>query len=247
MTNIEQLKEKIKARWKEIDKNKENQHSIHCNICKTEIIINKTKKYFSNCMFGGGILERYQCPKCGVIFGPLKMMNLTNNEFDNEYIEHYKIYKTKDHSSTEIKTFMHLNPNKKNTYINFGSGSLSTTVIKLRKMKYKVFGYEPYADTIKSNIIISNEDKINSLTISGIFSNNLIEHFRDPVKSFKYMKTILQPGSYMVHSTPCYNYSFDFTRFHLFFFTNDSIQFLCKQAGIKTYKKIDNKTCIFGV
>jgi hypothetical protein len=67
----------------------------------------------------------------------------------------------------------------------------------------------------------------------GIMTNNLIEHLTDPVDAFRLFRSLLSgPYSLMAHSTPCYEYSFEYTRFHLFFFTGSSIDVLCKKCGL---------------
>lgn len=38
--------------------------------------------------------------------------------------------------------------------------------------------------------------------------------------------------SKMAHCTPCYEYSYEYTRFHLFFFTENSVEFICNKCNI---------------
>jgi ubiquinone/menaquinone biosynthesis C-methylase UbiE len=64
-----------------------------------------------------------------------------------------------------------------------------------------------------------------SASFDGIFSNNVIEHFRDPVAQFEEFRRVLKPGGVMAHSSPCYEYAYSCTRFHTLF--------LLKQRGIR--------------
>lgn len=47
------------------------------------------------------------------------------------------------------------------------------------------------------------------------------------------MKAIMSDDGIMVHSTACYNYIYEYTRFHLFFYTGTSVEEICKQTGLK--------------
>jgi hypothetical protein len=234
------LKIKVKRRWQLIDKKYNSilkNRDVECPICNYNSNTKFLKKRYSKCIFNGGILERYECPYCNVIFGPLKMFDLTEEEFNNEYEEYHKIYKTKDHSKKEINTFMQMKPNKKGIYINYGSGSLSYTIEKLRKQKYKVFGYEPFTN-VKSKFIISKKEELNKIVpIDGVFSNNLLEHLKNPISSLKEMSKAIKKNCKMSHSTPCYKYCYEFTRFHLFFFTGKSLDIICEKSGLKKEKK----------
>ena len=51
----------------------------------------------------------------------------------------------------------------------------------------------------------------------GLFSNNVIEHFRTPVTQFRAFRDRLKPSGRMAHSTPCYRYLYPITRFHTVF------------------------------
>ena len=47
------------------------------------------------------------------------------------------------------------------------------------------------------------------------------------------MKSLLKDGdSFLEHSTSCFEYRQEFTRFHLFFFTGDSLEYLCRKCGL---------------
>lgn len=70
----------------------------------------------------------------------------------------------------------------------------------------------------------------------GIFSNNVLEHLSQPADDLRRMKGWLKPGATMAHATPCFEYLYEYTRFHLFFFPGRSRELLADQAGLR----IDN-------
>lgn len=39
----------------------------------------------------------------------------------------------------------------------------------------------------------------------------------------------------MIHSTPCYQYLYEYTRFHLFFFTGKSLEIICNQLNLEAF------------
>src|SRR6185437_6930982 len=64
-------------------------------------------------------------------------------------------------------------------------------------------------------------------------SNNVLEHLTDPVQTLRFLAGLLRDGqSKMAHATPCYRYSFEFTRFHLFFFAGRSLARVAARAGL---------------
>jgi hypothetical protein len=46
-------------------------------------------------------------------------------------------------------------------------------------------------------------------------------------------QAILQEGAHMAHTTPCYRYCYEFSRFHLYFFTGRSLEFLGKRTHLR--------------
>ena len=65
------------------------------------------------------------------------------------------------------------------------------------------------------------------------FSNDLIEHLQNPVEELCFMKSLLKPDGKMYHATGCYEYAFEYTRFHLFFFLGRSLQLLAQKSGLE--------------
>jgi SAM-dependent methyltransferase len=69
--------------------------------------------------------------------------------------------------------------------------------------------------------------------VDGIISNNVIEHFFDPVQQFREFHALLKPGALMAHSTACYDYLYPFSRFHTVFLLGKSPEVLAQRSGFE--------------
>lgn len=236
-------RELMRVKWKQIDQlGPPDKDTIAvCGICGTGAPAGQLETLVSQCSFSGGELIRYRCPGCGAIFGPLKFSRLSQEEFDDDYTVHYTGYHEGDSTEAELYTFELLEPRKNGVYLNYGCGSWSSTLEILRQRGYQVYGYEPYADNAGTPYLITNRQALTSMRFDGIFSNNLLEHLRDPVSELCFMKTLLASSeAKMAHTTPCYRYLYEFTRFHTFFFTGRSVDVLCEKAGLRVVKNVDS-------
>ena len=74
---------------------------------------------------------------------------------------------------------------------------------------FDIWGYEPSAPK-SDGVIVKHRGEI-SAKFDAIFSNNVIEHFRDPIAQFEDFKAILADDGRMAHSSPCYEYAYPFT------------------------------------
>lgn len=236
------IKNIISNKWKLIDKFEKKFHTeeeLECPICHQRFWPNNNDILETECIFLGGRLVRYRCPNCNVIYGPQKMFLLNDQEFSDEYITHYSVFAEGDSTKAEIRTFYSLNPEKGKKYLNYGSGAWSKTIEKLRDEGFDLIGFDPYAPT-KSEYIINNWEELSLYKFDGIFSHDLLEHLKDPVEEFNKMKAIMSDDGIMVHSTACYNYVYEYTRFHLFFYTGTSVEEICKQTGLKVITVAEN-------
>lgn len=238
INEIQAIKNRIAERWQVIDSKLNFANRIvTCGICNYSNAVNTFKKIIATCLFGGGTLERYYCPQCGVIFGPIKMFDLSDEEFNAEYEEIYSIYEEGDTSSNEIAAFNSMNPLKDKIYLDYGCGSVPRALIKLRDMGYNVYGYEPYSDS-NYEFIIKDIRSLQKIKFDGIFSNNVIEHFRYPIDDLSFMKILLKPTiGLMAHATTNHVYAYEYSRFHLYFFTGNSINYLATNSGFNLINK----------
>ncbi|WP_116344555.1 class I SAM-dependent methyltransferase [Blastopirellula marina] len=212
---------------------------LRCIICDLEQSWGMWKKRVDKCMFGGGKLERYECPKCGCIFGPQKYLDLDEEFVDHDYRLLYSRYAESDSTENEIQTFRSMEPERIGPYLDWGCGGIwSRTVSRLRDEHYDVWGYEPSAET--SSDFIVNHRQLISARFNGIFSNNVIEHFRTPVAQFQDFHNLLKDGGVMAHSSPCYEWSYAFTRFHTLFLLNNSPHILAERTGFRVKRRHQN-------
>ena len=241
-------RELTRTRWQLVDffeaKETDDNTTADCPICNSNLKIKDLKILETTCIFGGGKLVRYVCPVCGGIFGPLKFSRQTKEEKDDDYVINYLGYKEANSTDGEIKTFEMLSPAKDGVYLNYGCGVWSQTIELLNQAGYHVFGYEPYASDIDNPYIINDIEVLKKMRFDGIFSHDLLEHLNDPAEELLFMKSLLKDtNSKMAHSTACYEYKYEFTRFHTCFYTGNAVQYLCKRAGLKVleYKDDENK------
>lgn len=225
------------SRWQLRDsllKNQPAPKELTCLLCGHRAPVESFREKVSECIFGGGKLVRHECPVCEAVFGPQKMLQLTPEELGFEYRELYGYYKETDSTDSEIRAFRSLNPRKDGVYLNYGAGAWSNSLKTLRREGYQVFAYEPHVDTPTEHLIQS-EERLKSMRFDGIYSNNVIEHFDNPVEAFRLMASVLKgPQARMAHASPCYDYTVEFTRFHLIFFTGKSPEVLARLAGLQT-------------
>ncbi|PNI00926.1 class I SAM-dependent methyltransferase [Vibrio diazotrophicus] len=234
LSKSEYTKMIISLKWDLIDilENEEKKEkNTSCPICGNVEKIELVKTFISECIFLGGKLERYKCSCCGVIYGPDKVLKLADNKLGEEYRLHYSVFSEGDSTESEIRSFFTLNPKKGKKYLNYGAGSWSKTIEKLRSDGWDVYGYEPFSSN-DENIpyIITSSEQLETIKFDGIFSNNVLEHLRYPITELKYISSHLKPSGKLAMATPCFEYLYEYTRFHLFFFTGESKYILADKA-----------------
>lgn len=206
---------------------------LTCALCKYTAAKQDFTILESECIFYGGRLTRYQCPSCDVIFGPTKILRLDSSLLELEYKNHYQVFSEADCTAMEIRTFYALQPRRDGRYLNFGCGSeWSQTIQQLRKEGWDVVGFEPNAEN-KSEYVYQTWEDLEIEKFDGIFSNNVLEHLFDPIGILIRLQNLLKSGGRQAHCTPCFEYSFEYTRFHVFFFTGRSAEFMFDRAGLE--------------
>ena len=252
---VDLFKNDIRCRWQVLDALDgllfPPSTPVKCLICGHEAPKSTYETRLSECIFGGGRLERFVCPECGCVFGPLKMMALGDSQLANEYSQHYHVYSEGDSKRKEVAAFHALNPRKDGRYLNFGAGALSKSTIELRAEGWDVYDYEPYAPEDANEWVLRSYDQLRAIKFDGIFSNDVLEHFKDPVSALRNMIEVLEPGGRMAHCTGCYEYAYEYTRFHYVFFTGTAVERLASAVGLKAQLgerlKIDEpaRICLF--
>lgn len=204
--------------------------SGHCPLCGGALPA-ELRRYETECIFQGGRLLRHQCPHCDVIFGPQKMLRLSDAELAEEYRWHYTFSNESNTLAKELRAFEELGPRREGVYLNYGAGRWSHTREHLRAAGWNVYDYEPYAEPA-SEFVITDRNRLAAMAFDGIFSQDVVEHLRHPVEEMRFMRSLLKEGGKMVHVTGCWEYMYEYTRFHLFFFLGRSREVLARQAGL---------------
>lgn len=233
----ELLRHQISTKWGIIDAAERHQPkrpTLTCPLCGFQGQHGSFPLLMTNCIFEGGELHRHQCPECDLIFGDKKMFALSEAELATEYEWHYKAFFEADATPHEVRAFHALSPRKDGLYLNWGAGAWSNSIEVLRREGWNVHGYEPHASATNENpYVISSKARLLQMRFDGIFSNNVLEHLRYPARELSSMGALLKPGARMSHATPCFEYMYEYTRFHLFFFPGRSRAVLVKNANLR--------------
>ena len=211
-----------------------------CPVCDFDV--SGGKKLHSKCMFTGRSLERVECPVCGLIFGPQYMLSATPEYMATEYKKLYQGYSEGDTTPYATQTFKDMAASKDGEYLDYGCGCWSKTADVLRADGYRIWGYDPYAGPA------GTLDGLSGKKFDGIFSHNVMEHVQDLVATFRTFSCLLKPRGIMAHSTPCYDYAFEASQFHLYFLAGQSVERLCRKTGFElTSRKAysEYKCCVF--
>lgn len=190
------------------------------------------RRYETECIFQGGRLLRYQCPHCDVIFGPQKMLRLSDANLAEEYRWHYTFSNESDTLTKELRAFEELRPRREGVYLNYGAGRWSHTREHLRAQGWNVYDYEPYSQA-EGEFVITDRNRLAQMTFDGLFSQDVVEHLRHPAEEMRFMSSLVKQGGRMVHVTGCWEYMYEYTRFHLFFFLGRSKEVLARESGLR--------------
>ena len=187
-------------------------------------------------MFGGGRLERAVCPGCGCGFGPTKVTGAPSGLLSADYGLLYEDDQEGDGTRTERRAFDLLGHPPDRPVLNWGCGRWSRCIDELRAEGYDAWGYEPSASD-GSPFVVSERGSI-SPVFGGLFSNNVIEHMVRPVEEFRYLHSILRPGARMAHASPCHEWRYAASRYHVFFPLGDSPRVLAERTGFRAVERV---------
>lgn len=198
-----------------------------CPICNSKHIKENVDEDW--CRFLRVKLFRHRCEECGLIFGPRRMFEITDQQIGEMYRLLYSGYKESDDPRIEISAFEALEPISSGSYLNFGAGRAPSQQI-LTERGYNILPYDP--------MLKINTDDLG--VYDGVFSANLLEHLTKPVETLTYMRS-LSPNQ--AHFTPCFAddlkckrkvMEYAYTSFHVLFFSLISLQTLAELAGFNT-------------
>jgi hypothetical protein len=234
------IKSKIGFRWLvyQLQDKWITRRQLTCPICDHSGDASNFPIHTSQDIFWGGKIVRHECANCGVIFGSQRMLRIAADdaELARELRELYSVYSEGDTTEAELKAFHALKPTVNGTYLNYGSGQWSRAIETLRSQGYQVYGFESYVGNPDDKHIIKDMDVLRKMRFDGIMSHNLMEHLRYPDQTLSLLKGLLTNDSArMAHSTPCFRYEIEYTRFHLFFYTGRSLQVIAQKAGLDVH------------
>ena len=66
---------------------------LTCVVCGQSGQRSNFRILLDRCMFGGGSLERYQCPTCDAVFGPQKYLDLSDEFVAHDHAILYSRYR----------------------------------------------------------------------------------------------------------------------------------------------------------
>ncbi|HEX9398467.1 MAG TPA: methyltransferase domain-containing protein [Anaeromyxobacter sp.] len=221
--------------WNGLDAMRPVPDRMTCPLCGAARAASEFPERLARCAFQGGRIRRRECPECGVVFGSPRMLGMSEERLSREYRDLYFTYEEGDTTEAEVAAFRALRPRPSGTYLNFGSGRWSKAADRVRAEGYRLVEYEPYAQPGTANpSLVTEWDALARMKFDGIMSNNLIEHVQDPVALLRRLTTLLtDDAASMVHATACYRYEYEYSRFHLFFFTGRSAEVLAQRAGLR--------------
>jgi len=200
---------------------------LQCKLCNYSGNKSNYKVFQKDDIFHAGKLIRYKCPNCDVIFGDLRFLNMSKDEIERDYHNLYSYYKEGDTSSYIYYIFDKLQFDKNKVYLDWACGNSITTLTKLNKSGYNVYGYDKYVNNIHPKFLTKIDKKYDV-----IFSSNYIEHVINPIDDLNELINHLVPDGKLILISPCWEYCYDFTHYHTFFFLGRSVKYLCDKLGI---------------
>jgi hypothetical protein len=125
----------IEAFWTALDRAYEAilpHRELVCIVCGRAGLRSNFRVLIDRCMFGGGTLERYECPACDAVFGPQKYLDLPEDFVRRDYAILYSRYSEADSTDNEIRTFRSIDPKSGHSDLNWGYGAWSKAIPQLR-------------------------------------------------------------------------------------------------------------------
>ena len=212
--------------------------NIECPVCASNIEHPEQHVKISDDFWHTGTIKRIECLQCGLIFGPLSLMHSPPVRLASDYELLYSTYTEGATSEYQKQAFLALMPEKNKRYLNFACGTWAVGCGELVAQGWDVFGYEPHLPYQHPRIVRSTSE-LGDTRFDGIFTHNYIEHIQNPVEQFKAWNGMLKVGDRMVHSSPCFEYLYDFSNFHLFFFLGKSLEILAAKTGFEVVAQAD--------
>jgi len=207
---------------------------FECRACSRPFIPAEQPQLDADCLFTGVGLPRRACPSCGLIQGPLAIISAPPERLGRLYELIYRFYAEGDTVHAQERSFYLLNPSRAGRYLNYACGLWTRGASRLTDAGWDVWGYEPYITQFHPRI----SPTVPEGPFDGLFSHNFLEHPQDPRVFLSACHALLKPGGRMAHSTPCYEYLFERSPVHLYFFVGGSVSALCEATGFRVINDV---------
>lgn len=204
-----------------------------CTLCNTETI------FLENIH----LKTYYNCPNCkGILMNPANFVSIS------EEITRYKTHNN-DVYDSGYQNFVKPIVNSVLTDLNitdqgldFGCGTGPVITKLLRDKKYNITTYDPFFDNNLAAL---------KTTYNFIVCCEVIEHFHNPFKEFKLLKSLLKPNGKLYCMTDIYNETINFKNWyykndetHVFFYHKHTFDWIKNNFGFSKVT-VKNRLIIF--
>jgi SAM-dependent methyltransferase len=205
-----------------------NPEYLKCIVCDhNDYNINFLKLYVND-IFNAGTLLRHKCPNCGLIFGDLRILSLSEEEFKKDHDDVYSYFSegnTVPYILDNINS-IDIFKNKKLSFLDYACG-IGNMIPILRNKGYNIHGYDKF---VENENVLNN---INNMKFDVIYANNFIEHVTNPIKDIENILLHLNNDGYLIFMSDCIDdYIIEYTHYHLYFYTGNSFNILCKKLNL---------------
>jgi len=219
-------KERQIERWKKIQR--QCPINLTCIICEYTELNEKFQQLYSDDMFNACKLILHKCPSCGLIFGDLRFLDLTEKEINDDHDDLYSYYTEGDTVPYILCNLNSLNifKNKNVSYLDYACG-IGSMIPILKNLGYNINGYDKH---VKNENVLNN---LNDMKYDVIYANNFIEHVTDPIADIQKILNHLNDNGYLILMSDCFDeYKIEYTHYHLYFYTGDSFNILCDKLNL---------------
>lgn len=216
-------KERLLKRWSNFKQ--PELENLSCYVCKYYGNIATFKTHKCMDQFHAGELTRYECPRCEVIFGDLRFLQLSRKEISEDYCDLYSFYNEGDTTKYILEVLTRTQLLKPSyTYLDFACGSWNKIIPFLREKNFQIEGYDKHIDKY---------NKRPTQLFDIVYCSNYIEHLIDPYPDIQEMLDFLKPDGKLVLISPCFEYCIADTHYHTFFFREKALKILCETLNIE--------------
>lgn len=187
---------------------------MDCPLCKTHLSLKTDKQYF-RCATCRALVKDQQ-----LLPDPLEEKTrylLHNNDVDDKGYQKF---------TAPLSNYILNHFNAEHAGLDFGSGPGPVISKALREKNYQVQQYDPF---------FANDLKLLNQKYDYIFACEVAEHFYDPEKEFKRLRTMLQPGGTLLLMTLLYSEDIPFRNWHyrkdpthVFIYTRQTFDYIKK-------------------